>query len=518
MKKVLKKSLVLLLALMLAVSCFVACDNNGGETTDEVRVFYSANLTTKDKTEIQKHLDRMASLAEFPIKWEAAGVDQLQLAFNSGDIPDTIITPTLSSINVVKYASNDLLVPLDEYINEKDTPNIYKMFQDYPTAKGLATLDDGHIYALPSVGDITPTFFESAFFINKAWLDKLGLQIPKTFDDLYEVLKAFKTGDPNGNGKADEIPVSFYNNAGYSYPEVLLSGYGISAKHGTWDQFLTVNDGKVDFAPVREEFKNLIKFYRKLYAEGLLDMECFTQDQATFDAKAQSKVSQVGFLWTNSNMMGNPDEYVAIPPLTAEGAAPKLHIHPGAITKATLNNFVITTACENPQTVMKWIDKFYTVEETLQNYYGNAGTSIEKDENGMYRFLEPAEGLSQGQMIQNNKLTNVPTLLREEYLDKYIEKTDFEKEAYEMFEIYRPYINDEVWPRPYYGLNEIDEISTLTTDLFRLVEEKKAKWVVGKADIDAEWDTYIKDLKAMGLDRLIEISQSAYDRYLKNQK
>jgi putative aldouronate transport system substrate-binding protein len=518
MKKVLKKSLVLLLAMVMAVSCLVACgkDEVGG---GEITVFYGGVMPTKDQEAAQETLDRLAGMADFPFKWETGDQDSIKLAFNSGDYPDVVLTGTyMSSLDVVKYASSGILIPLDEYINEKDTPNIYKMFEEYPTAKGIVTLDDGHIYSLPSVSDFTAAYFETAFYINKAWLDKLGLKVPTTLDELYTVLKAFKTEDPNGNGKQDEIPMSFYNNAGYSYPEVLLSAYGMSAKHGTWDQFLSVDNGKVEFAPVTEEWKKLIKYYNKLYSEGLLDMECLTQNQSTFDAKAGAATSQVGFLWTNANIMGAPDEYITIPPLSAEGNTPVLHIHPAAVTKASVNAFEITNKCEDPAAVMRWIDKFYEMDTTFQNTYGNVGRTLTIDENGKYVFNEPANGDSQGMMITKNQVVSWPKFIKEAYFNENIEMTEVQQQQAAQFAIYKDYIDPEIWPRPYYSLEDADEISILTTDLFRLVEEKKAKWIVGKADIDAEWDTYIKDLEAIGLEKLLKISQKTYDNYLKNQK
>lgn len=518
MKKVLKKSLVLLLALIMAASCFVGCGED--ETTiGEVSVFYGGVMPTKDAEAAQETLDRLAGMADFPVKWEAGTQEALKLAFNSGDYPDVILASThMSSLDVVNYASNGILVPLDEYINEKDTPNIYKMFEEYPTAKGIATLSDGHIYALPSVNDFPASSFETAFYINKAWLDKLGLEVPKTLDDLYTVLKAFKTEDPNGNGKQDEIPMSFYNNAGYSYPEVLLSAYGMSAKHGSWDQFLSVENGKVGFSPITEEWKKMIKYYNKLYKEGLLDIECLTQDEPAFNAKAGSKVSQVGFLWTNANIMGAPDEYIAIPPLSAEGNTPVLHIHPSAVTKALLNSVEITNACKDPAAVMKWIDKFYAMDTSFQNTYGNVGRTLTIDENGKYVFNEPTNGDSQAMMITKNVVMNWPRYFKGSYFGENVDLTEVQQQQAAQFALYENYIDPEIWPRPYYSTEDADEISILTTDLFRLVEEKKAKWIVGKADIDKEWDAYVKNLEEIGLDRLLKISQKTYNNYLKNQK
>ncbi|MBR2916250.1 MAG: extracellular solute-binding protein, partial [Clostridia bacterium] len=355
MKKSLIKIVTLMLAVMTLVSCFAGCKP---KVTTETISCVGADPNFRGFKEVgQELLDYATSFTELNIEWLGTTTEQLKLQLASGNYPDVIFGNKLSAVEVVKYADTGVLIPLDEYINKKDTPNIYKMFEEYPEAKGIATLSDGHIYSLPAVEDFPAGAYESAFYINKAWLDKLDLKVPKTLDDLYEVLKAFKTKDPNGNGQADEIPMTWYNNAGYSYPEVLLSAWGVSAKHGTWDQYLAIVDGKVKFAPVMDEWKELMKFYNKLYKEGLLDMECMTQNQASFNAKVANQTSKVGFFWNDSNICAHPEEYIAIAPLSVDGKVkPQLHLHPLGITKANTNMFEITAKCEDPAAVMRWVD------------------------------------------------------------------------------------------------------------------------------------------------------------------
>lgn len=70
------------------------------------------------------------------------------------------------------------------------------------------TAPDGNIYALPSINDCYHCSMAQKMWIYKPWLDKLGLDVPTTTDELYTVLKAFKDKDPNGNGKADEVPLT----------------------------------------------------------------------------------------------------------------------------------------------------------------------------------------------------------------------------------------------------------------------------------------------------------------------
>ncbi|MBQ6895008.1 MAG: extracellular solute-binding protein, partial [Clostridia bacterium] len=443
MKKSFVKILTLCLAVVLIVSCFAGCKKE--TVTTETITCAASEAGWKGFEEVgQELLDYAASFTDLNIEWVGTTGEALKLQLNSGaNFPDVIFGNKLSAVEVVRYANSGILIPLEEYITKKNTPNLWKLFEKYPTAKSIITLSDGHIYSLPSISDFEAGAYESSFFINKAWLDKLGLEVPETLDDLYEVLKAFKTQDPNGNGKADEIPMSWYNNAGYSYPEVLLSSWGVSAKHGTWDQFLAIQDGKVKFAPVMNEWKEMVSYYGKLYKEGLLDMECMTQNQASFNAKVANQVSKVGFYWNDANISANPEEYIAIKPLSADGKIkPVLHLHPLGITYANTNMFEITSTCEDPAAVMRWIDNFYSFEVATQLKNGMLGRTF-YEEDGMWKFNKPEEGMSQAVMINNNTLISWPCAELTEWFDEKVETTEVQKSYIDTYKLYEEYIDDE---------------------------------------------------------------------------
>ena len=179
MKKMAKKLAVLLMVAAMTISCLAGCGNGGSD--GEVIKVWSCSPEVRSNAEAgQKMMDYISGLCEVPLKWEEGGPEALSLCFSSGDYPDVILGNYLSSVEVVKYASSGALAKLDEYINETDTPNLYKILQEYPKVKGLITFDDGHIYSLPAISEFKPETYESTFFINKAWLDKLGLSVPTT--------------------------------------------------------------------------------------------------------------------------------------------------------------------------------------------------------------------------------------------------------------------------------------------------------------------------------------------------
>lgn len=519
MKKMLKV-VSLILACVLSMSALAGCGKKEEADSNEgFSVTFGEPGTNRDQEAAAETLERWQSYSEVPIEWDFLGSEskqELQLRFAGSDFPQVILGNYLQATDVSKYASMGILVPLDEYINEKDTPNLYKLFKDYPKTEAANKLPDGHMYSLPQFVELEEQYLETALFINKTWLDKLGLEIPKTLDDLYEVLKAFKTEDPNGNGQADEIPMSFAEGSGFSYPEALLSCFGISAKHGVFDGFTSVKNGKVSFAPMTDEWKEMIKFYNKLYSEGLLDMECFTHNYNQFLAKLASPESKVGFVWSSTNPMLNADEYVAIEPIYAEGYEACWHMNPGII--GSRNLFSITTNCKNPKAAMKWIDKFYSAEASLQNLYGAVGRTFTVDDSGKYIFNEPAEGESLSTMFTKNTVIAGPAAIYADMIGTVVEQNDMWKEKAEIYKLYKDQTDQENWPRPYYSVDESNRFSELSTDIFSYVNEKKAKWIIGKDDVESDWDEYMAHLEKLGIKEMMKINQDAFDRYSENIK
>ena len=176
----------------------------------------------------------------------------------SGTLPDIIFGDIVFSdsdiVNNLSYFR-----PLDDYIDQY-MPNLKAALEETPEMKKMSTFPDGKIYSLPARLPSRPKASIQPI-INKAWLDQLGLDVPDNTDELYNVFKAFKEGDPNGNGKADEIPVSGSGNISID----LLNPFGITDINGN---SMMVIDNEPVFYPVTENYKEAIKWAHKLYAEG----------------------------------------------------------------------------------------------------------------------------------------------------------------------------------------------------------------------------------------------------------
>ena len=158
--------------------------------------------TMADKTILQK------AFKETGISWDVEQVsetgwnEKVSVTFASGDLPDLICGQITNLANYTKQCC-DITKLLPEYAPY--TSNFIQ--KQYPSAAKAETYD-GKIYSLPEIR-INDCYPLTLWSINNAWLQKLGLSVPTTTDELYQDLKAFKTQDPNGNGKNAELPYSF---------------------------------------------------------------------------------------------------------------------------------------------------------------------------------------------------------------------------------------------------------------------------------------------------------------------
>ena len=223
-----------LLAILLSASMVVGIPATAlAEENVTLDVIFYTNSLTKEMGELE-YIQKMAEEANVTLEIEqiSSGWDEIKSTLlASGDIPDLIMgKDAILSSDVAQFKGlfADMSGMIDEY-----APNIRKAFDEHPELEYLATSEDGTVYGIPKYQRFWPKTYIRQM-INQEWLDNLGLESPKTFDELYNVLLAFKEQDANGNGDpGDEIPMDFAagvaSHSVYQIPWALclLSGSGI---------------------------------------------------------------------------------------------------------------------------------------------------------------------------------------------------------------------------------------------------------------------------------------------------
>lgn len=431
----------------------------------------------------------------------------------SNDLPD-IFFAGLTSDDIV--ANPELFVDMSSFLDL--APNVEQMFEEVPLTKYVSTYGENGILSLPQVTGFNPRSWE-VMMINKTWLDKLGLEEPTTLGELEEVLKAFKERDPNGNGKADEIPMDWPCEYGHG-PYCLTGAYGFVDDKNK----IVLNNDKVDFLYVTEEYKKVTDYLHRLYSQGLINPEVFTTtDYSVANAlSSEGDVARVGFTfgWSVESRTGKfTDEYIVLPQLKADesienplwACGPKERVNTSVAC-------VLTKSCKNPERAMMVINEFYSEDFALQEYYGSSPEFVEKQPDGNWIIKEPENGTIEEQKLKNALVNRGPCYTSPDLENRTIlpEELQARLDQDDVYADQRP-ADNQIFPTVKFDNEATEELTYLKTDIDKYVDQKSAEWVVN-GGIEEEWDGYLEQLQKMGLDRMKEIYQEAYDEWLAETK
>ena len=266
-------------------------ENEVDTTQTNFKIFANTSALSPDNGE-KPLVKQMNEAVGVTIEWNCVSGDTMKekknLILNSGDdMPDALMDASMSDSELIK----------EDYINEETVPNLMKLIEKRPQILATCTMPDGHIYGLPTISEMGfeykdgNTYYIGAIpqftAINKKWLDAVNMDVPTTVDELHDALVAFKENDVNGNGDpSDEIPMSFIfpenNGAWCAGMSTFFAPFGCTDYQM---DHRALKDGKVYYQAASEEYKNAIAYYHDWFAEGLIDIEVFSQDSSQYIAK-----------------------------------------------------------------------------------------------------------------------------------------------------------------------------------------------------------------------------------------
>lgn len=485
--------------------------------TYEIAAQTRKNKNFKDLEYFQK----LEEATNVQINWlmtaKDAWAEKKSLLFASNSLPDAFYgQDILTNVDVIKYASQGMLIPLEDMIDEY-MPNLKKILDENPQYRKQITAPDGHIYSLPTINELNPTTHDK-WFINKTWLDNLGLEVPTTKEELEQVLLAFKNEDANGNGDPnDEIPFTFR----YTTSEPYNRQQGLQSVFGTFGQLddiyhFIVKDGEVVYTPTTEPYKEAISYFHQLYADGVIDQEVFTHDMSVYCAKIQDPNKIVGMFlgWSRSaTATNNKEDYIPLAPLVnSDGKQIWRTVDAKMLSK---NSFSITSKAQHPEVLMRWMDQSYDLEKSLEICQGLIGHALEVTPDGRYQQMKLEDGMVLDTVIHDFGPGNDGTFaVMQEIIDKLNLNANLQ-ERKELDEFYAPYNvpAEDMYPNVFFDESEIEQIGILQTDIDSYVMQKYAEWIVN-GGIDDDWDGFQQKLKDMDVDSYIKIYTDAYERYM----
>lgn len=501
------------------------------KTTLTGMISYPAN--TESNPNNRTIFKRLQEETNVEIEWTAIQSDQwgdkITLAMaNLDTLTDFIFTAGFSDTDLLRYAEQGVIIPLEEYIDAY-MPNLKAVFDKYPEYRKMTTATDGHIWSFPwieqlgsektaiqTVGDMS--------FINKKWLDFLGLEIPETVDEFEQVLVAFRDHASELQAEfgieGDIIPMSCIVNDGDQDPAILINGFGEGYGDPDRGQHIAVTDDKkVICSAAQEGYKKGIAWLHSLYEQGLIDPEAFTQEWSTYVAKGKSGRYGVCFSWDVANI-DNLQDWVPLPALTADTR----NITPqnGSFTSGyDRGRCVVTAVSKNPALVCAWLDQMYDPFQSPQNNWGTYGEDDDFDifvlgenENGDEMLQHAPLGDASPVEVREAECVGGPLAILDEYYGVYVTCPDDAQYRLDWIkDIYTPDMNTKyVYPNVFMSQEDSEELSNLFADVTKTINAKKSDWIMN-GFTDADWDEYLESLDAYGLDKILEIKQKYLDEY-----
>ncbi len=479
------------------LSYFVADDSNAAIMT-----------TDWNDNEFYQEMERRTGVhLEFEMVSSADYQTNFNLMIASGNLADMIYVGASYYAEGVDAAIDDgyfldLTDLVDEYM-----PNYERIRTSDVQYELLSTTDSGRLGAVYELRQSKQGPW-LGLWIRQDWLDDLGLDTPVTFDDYHEVLTAFK------NEKGATAPL-------------ILNFSGSDGEFGTMSGGLNVlnswqldETGKVNFGPYMDAWKEYVTIMHQWYTEGLIDPDFMATDERTADmAKVVTGASGLfAALYTMPSVYEaaseDPNMNLAPvnPPVMNEGDEGHIRLR----DSYTSGNTAISADSENWEVALRWLDYLYTEEGALLANYGVEGDTFEFDENGEPVFTDKILNNENGwTMTQTVASYLCPSAGIANWSDWTRELAGVPEKDQACYDVWSEFSDD--WRLPSsvtLTQEESTERAALYADISTIVKEQTAQFISGALDIESNWDAYISALEASGMERAIEITQAAYDRYL----
>ena len=417
------------------------------------------------------------------------------LMLASGEIDDLVFTQ--DELLFVKYGMEGAFVPLDEHFDKM--PNFVAFLEKNPGVKRNITAVDGHIYYLPFCqGGKTA----GGWFVREDWMEKLGLKNPTNAEEMYNVLTAIKTQDPNGNGKADEVP--YFGSSLTKLSEFFPLW---NARQGWY-----VKDGKIGFGPLDPEYKTAMQNLIKWYSEGLLDKQIITEKTSPRERMLMNNIGGMTNDWFASTARLN-DTITDIPGFKFTPFAPPMNIVLESRPDSQQYGWGIYSGTEYLDEAVKFLDFWFSEKGSNLINFGKEGEHWDMVD-GKPQFKAELLAKDAPQQIIRDFGCQMGI--------GYKQNFDYEKQWMNQIGIDGMKMYEEgnwfaeMMPPVYMQMTaeEREEYSTLKTAIETYYDELFQKWILGSENFDATYEKFINDIKTLGIDRLLELQQTAYDRYI----
>lgn len=453
------------------------------------------------------------------------GKQKLSVTISSGgELPDLIIR-NLTPIETYVYGAQGVFLPLNDYIDSSYYTKNYLDTEDGQGIMKYINSPDGNIYGWPRICQDLGNDWDHRLWINKTWLDAVGMAIPTTTDEYYEALKAFKEKDPNGNGKNDEIPlVGNIDGWNHSVWKPLLNAF--TYVNDTFNYMQVAEDGSLQFSYMQPEFREGLEWLNKLSNEGLLSPLTFTQKQDQFKQMLENEEAQIIGSITAGSMSvyqvesKRKEDMTHMAPLVGPEGVQYTQYRESGIPDFFA---FITKDCKDPVAAAMVLDYMWNRDMSLQARFGikdEDWKTPEEGEKSMYadlgydalvEYINPIWGT-----LQNHHWgENHPSLCTYDFICGQTWNGNPNDSQYMTAQAVPEYVGkipDKIVTRLIYTQEEADQIAEIQSTIeTSYLPEAVASFVTGTRPL-SDWDNYISELKNIGTDTYLQVATQAYRR------
>lgn len=468
---------------------------------------------------------------ELTVVDKASETDKFNLMIASGDYTDLL--------NISDYAAGpeaalneDIIIDLGEYLDE-NMPNYSEIIHADQNVYSKVQDADMFLCIYP-IKDQNANPGSIGTFVRMDWLEDLGLDVPTTYDELTDVLTAFK------NEKGAIEPMSLFNTISMQNG-LLMGGFGSKAElsadaMGTdFGASFYQEDGKVIYGATQDGTRKYLSWLHKLYEQGLINFENMqNRDVNPFgDLNAgEASRGETGYIFSNQPFGGNYST------MAAQNGDPNCNWWPVQDVAETSGQTIpfyeetsmvdttgaakisISSQCDEVETALQFLDYGYSYEGGLLYNYGfeqGSGHDVETwyyDESGEPMFdgdalLSVAESTNLASGVVSTKdLAGVVYDTRLSF--------EFGERELSCFDAWSTNKNgsNNLGSDVVLTSEESTEASAIYSDIITHVATSALQFINGAQDVDddAVWDAYVKSVEDMNIDGLTEIIQTAYDR------
>ena len=362
--------------------------------------------------------------------------------------------------------------------------------------------------------------------IRQDWLDKVNAKMPTTLAEFTDVLRTFREQDVNGNGKQDEIilvDAQYFNNG---LAQIFGLGNGYVA--------LDVINGKIVSPWYQDNIKEYFTYLNGLVNEGLIDSATLgswdIQNQRLADNLVASWNAYDSATYLNGYVTSDSSaNYVPVFTLTdaVEGSEPWKEVE---TSQLVWQRYCITKACTDVEGAIKFFDMIYSDEYMTILHWGVEGETYEVRDGVNYSINigtnedKANARKTNGSPLWGDLLPRVQLGSAYKTYDEWEEvlkgenRSDVQIQAMAKavdYEYWYPLMLDNFLAMP--TDEETESLNKILTGIQTYSDEMCMKITLGTASLD-DFDTYLGELKELGLDELIAIQQARYDRFVEASK